>query len=98
MRLICHARFHKQFEKLVEYAEENINFDAHQLQILRKTQAEEITVPKMIQAINQTLEALVEILKDEYNLFKKIMLKELSILQQLKDRKRSSKYHCMRDA
>lgn len=73
---------------MVEYAEENINFDAHQLRILRQTLAED-NVPKIVKVIHQTLEALAELMRDEFNLFRKDLLKELSILKQMKEKKKA---------
>ena len=86
MNVVPHARFRKQFEKMVEYAEDNINLDVDQLQTLRQT-ATEASVSKITKVLQRTLIDLAELLTEEYNLFKKDMLKEVCFLKQMKDKK-----------
>lgn len=75
MSIVSHARFHKHFTKLVEFAEDRVNFDAHQLRVLRQTEASK-NVPNMIKTLRNAQHSAGNLLLDEFHLFRDVLLKE----------------------
>lgn len=81
MNIISHGRFLKDFSKMVEFAENNINFDAHQLRLLRQS-LNEANIPHMLKMVGTAQSSAADLLREEYNLFRSILIKEIKSLKQ----------------
>lgn len=73
-------RFHKEVKDLLSFAEENVNFDLAQMKIFYEA-VKSANVDKLKTVVAEAMESAVNLLDDDYQLFRRHLLRERNLLK-----------------
>ncbi|XKL60921.1 hypothetical protein PGB90_007978 [Kerria lacca] len=77
LNIISHTRLRSNFSALIDFAIENVNFDANELRVMRQALVSN-NIPTIIKTIENAQTTSANLLLDEFQLFRDTLLKRVS--------------------